>query len=240
MAAVLVAGGGSALGWAATHQGHAPQPAAAAAGTLDPSAAETGPGRAATGSGRRPASPTASSPEPSPARMPATPAPVVAGPTLPRSLPTRIRIPAIGVDSALLHLGENPDGTLQVPPLDGSPETNMAGWFDGSPTPGQLGPSIILGHVDSAAQGPSVFFRLGALAPGDQVLVNRQDGTTATFTVNAVRRYTKTAFPTSSVYGNTDYAALRLITCGGPFDPATRHYLDNIVVFAHLTGGGHG
>jgi hypothetical protein len=83
------------------------------------------------------------------------------------------------------------------------------------------------GHVDSAAQGPSVFFRLGALRPGDHVNVTRADGSVAGFTINAVRRYAKAVFPTSLVYGNTNHAALRLITCGGSFDGSTGHYVDN-------------
>ena len=87
-----------------------------------------------------------------------------------------------------------------------------------------------------AAAGPSVFFRLGALVPGDTVLVTRADRATAVFTVNAVRRYPKDAFPTAVVYANTDHAALRLITCGGAFDRASGHYRDDVVVFAHLTG----
>lgn len=101
--------------------------------------------------------------------------------------------------------------------------------------PGQLGPAVIEGHVDSAAAGPSVFFRLGAPGPGDQAEVLRADGTTAVFTVNAVRRYPKDRFPTEGVYGSTNHAALGLITCGGPFDRTSGHYRDNIVTFAHLT-----
>ncbi|MGH9099930.1 MAG: sortase domain-containing protein, partial [Acidimicrobiales bacterium] len=115
------------------------------------------------------------------------------------------------------------------------PDYNEAAWYEYSPTPGQLGPAVIEGHIDSAAEGPSVFFDLGALVPGDHVDVARADGTVAVFTVTGVREYPKTSFPTTAVYGNTDFAALRLITCGGAFDYATGHYLDNTIVFASLT-----
>ncbi|MDQ6658842.1 MAG: class F sortase [Actinomycetota bacterium] len=152
---------------------------------------------------------------------------------MPASRPARLRIPAIGVDSPVQALGLNADDTLQVPAP--GPHYNEAAWYDGSPTPGQLGASVLEGHVDSAANGPSVFFKLGALKPGDPIYVTRRDGTTAVFTVNAVRRYPKNAFPTNTVYGAVDHAALRLITCGGTFDRNSGHYVDNIVVFAHLT-----
>lgn len=157
------------------------------------------------------------------------------GPTLARSVPVSIAIPAIGVHSALLDLGLNPTGTIEVPPLGSTPQTNEAAWFGGSPTPGSVGPSVIEGHIDSAYQGPSVFFELGALVPGDTVDVTLADGAVAVFTVTGVRQYSKASFPTGVVYGNTDFAALRLITCGGTFDTTTHQYLSNTVVFASLT-----
>ncbi len=159
------------------------------------------------------------------------------GPTLPASIPLSIAIPAIKVDSTLLRLGRSATGALEVPPP--GPTYNDAGWYEYSPTPGSLGPSVIAGHVDSAANGPSVFYRLGGLHPGDSVRISRSDSTIAIFTVTDVLRFRKTAFPTQLVYGNTTGAALRLITCGGPFDSATGHYEDNIVVLAALTGSMH-
>ena len=154
------------------------------------------------------------------------------GPSLPRSLPVSVKIPAIGVDSKLLHLGLNSDGTIQVPSLETS--ADMAAWYKYSATPGQIGSSVIEGHVDSY-QGAAVFFRLGALRPGDTVNVTLADGTTAIFRVTGVREYVKTRFPAKAIYGATDFAALRLITCGGAFDYATGHYLSSTVVFASLT-----
>ena len=156
------------------------------------------------------------------------------GPVLARSLPVSITIPAIGVRSVLLDVGRNPDGTIQVPPLNDPPLTNDAAWYEFSPTPGQPGPSIIEGHVDSASDGPSVFFRLGALNPGDLVDITLADHQVAVFKVTGVRLYSKDRFPTSAVYGDTNYAALRLITCGGDFDTRDRHYLSNVVAFASL------
>ena len=145
----------------------------------------------------------------------------------------RIDVPAIGATSELLQLGLNPDGTAEVPPLA---RDSQAGWYRGSPSPGEVGPSVILGHVDSAEYGPGVFFRLGDLRQGDQIAVDRSDGSTAVFTVDRVASFPKNDFPTLEVYGNTDRAELRLITCGGDFAPSARSYLDNIVVFASLTG----
>lgn len=220
-AVVLAAGGGSAIGWAATHQQTAPQPSAAAAGTLDPSAQAV--------------SPSGPSRSPSPSRVgPGVSAPPTRGPLLTRSIPTAITIPAVGVHSVLRPIGLDPDGALAVP--QPGPYYNQAAWYTGSPTPGQLGPAIIEGHIDSAADGPSVFFRLGAAHPGDRIYITRADGHVATFVINAVRRYPKDQFPTATVYGNTDHAALRLLTCGGSFDQASGHYRDNTVVFAHLIG----
>jgi len=159
-------------------------------------------------------------------------APASHGPSLPRSVPVTVSIPAIGVNSRLLHLGLNADGTIQVPSLVTS--AGEAAWYKYSATPGQIGASVIEGHVDSY-QGPAVFFRLGALQPGDTIDVTLADGVTAIFRVTGVREYLKTNFPAKAVYAATDYAALRLITCGGVFDYVTGHYLSSTVVFASLT-----
>jgi hypothetical protein len=153
------------------------------------------------------------------------------GPSLPRSVPLRVDIPAIGVRTQLLDLGLNSDGTIAVPSL--STDAGEAAWYKYSATPGQIGSSVIEGHVDSYG-GPAVFFRLGALHPGDTIDVTLTDGVTAIFRVTGVREYPKAEFPDRLVYGPTDYAALRLITCGGDFDSATGHYLSSTVVFAEL------
>jgi hypothetical protein len=153
------------------------------------------------------------------------------GPSLRRSLPVSVEIPAIGVDSRLLYLGLNADGTIAVPSLVTS--ADEAAWYKYSATPGQIGTSVIEGHVDNYL-GPAVFFRLGALRPGDTIDVTLADGTTAIFRVTGVRQYLKSEFPARAIYGTTDYAALRLITCGGVFDYATGHYLSSTVVFASL------
>ena len=157
------------------------------------------------------------------------------GPWLRRSVPVSVDIPAIGVHSELLRLGVSSDGTIQVPPV--LTKSGEAAWYKYSVTPGQIGASVIEGHVDSGA-GPAVFFRLGALRPGDKVDVRLADGTTAVFRVTGVRQYRKSKFPAKNIYGSTHYAALHLITCGGAFDYATRHYLSSTVVFASLTSAG--
>jgi hypothetical protein len=190
--ALLIMGGIVAVGVALASQVHAPQPAAAAAGSM---------------------------------------APATRGLSLQRSVPVSLAIPAIGVDSALLDLGLNADGTIQVPSLVTS--AGEAAWYKYSATPGQVGASVIEGHVDSY-QGAAVFFRLGALSPGDTINVRLADGVTAIFRVTGVREYPKSHFPAKAIYAATDYAALRLITCGGVFDYATGHYLSSTVVFASL------
>ncbi len=154
------------------------------------------------------------------------------GPWLRRSPPVSVEIPAIGVDSKLLHLGKNADGTIAVPSL--TARVSRAAWYKYSPTPGQIGTSVIEGHVDTY-QGPAVFFRLGALRPGDRIVVRLADRVTAIFRVTGVRRYLKSRFPAKVIYGAANYAALHLITCGGAFDYATHHYLSSTVVFASLT-----
>lgn len=150
---------------------------------------------------------------------------------LARSAPTSIEIPRIGVDATIMSLGTNPDGTVQVPPLD---KADQAGWYEPGASPGETGNAVIVGHVDSAVLGPAVFFDLGALTPGDTITVRRADGVPATFTVDSVTSYPKTAFPTELVYGPSDRPGLRVVTCGGQFDQAAKSYPDNIVVFATL------
>ena len=154
------------------------------------------------------------------------------GPMLGPSDPVALRIPSIGVDTkGLVSLRLDRTGKLQAPT-----DFDRAGWYVGGPTPGEFGPAIIGAHVDSKA-GPAVFFELGSLEKGAKVMVARKDGSTATFMVDRVARYSKADFPTRTVYGDTGgRAELRLITCGGAFDRATGHYVDNIVAFAHLVG----
>jgi hypothetical protein len=149
-------------------------------------------------------------------------------PAMAASRPVRVRIPAVGVDSGLMDLGLQADGTLEVPPA-GFP----AGWFTDAPTPGEVGPAVIAGHVDWAG-APGVFAELRDVVVGDEVLVGRADGRTAVFRVTQVGRFAKDAFPTAAVYGDLDHPGLRVITCGGEFDEAAQSYRDNTVVFADL------
>jgi LPXTG-site transpeptidase (sortase) family protein len=144
--------------------------------------------------------------------------------------PVLLTIPAIGVRSKLVDLGLNSNGTLQVPA-----STAVAGWYSGSPPPGEVGAAVIVGHVDSRA-GLGVFFWLRTLRPGDRVYISRSDGTMVVYTVTSIRTYAKDQFPTVAVYGPVPDAELRLITCGGTFDRSLDSYLNNVVVFAQLTG----
>ncbi|HEY5990050.1 MAG TPA: class F sortase, partial [Streptosporangiaceae bacterium] len=140
--------------------------------------------------------------------------------------PVSLTIPAIGVHARLTQLGLTSRGALQVPASPWVP-----GWYSGGPRPGEIGPAIIAGHIDSLT-GPGVFFRLRLLRPGDLASVRRADGTVAVFRVYAERMYAKDRFPTAEVYGPTPDAELRLITCGGAFDTAAGSYLSNVVVYA--------
>jgi len=177
---------------------------------------------------------TASSPPAVPSVVPAPEPPAtaqnLAAKTMSRSRPVSMTIPTMGiVDSSLVDLGKEADGTLEVPT-----DYGQAGWFAPGPAPGQFGPAVIAGHVDSKA-GPAIFYRLGELQPGATLSVSREDGSTAEFVVDKVERYPKDAFPTAAVYGDTTQRSeLRLITCGGEFDSGTGHYVDNVVAYAHL------
>jgi hypothetical protein len=144
--------------------------------------------------------------------------------------PVRLLVPAAGIATALPAVHLDGSGIL-VPPDD----VATAGWFADGTAPGDVGPAVLVGHVDSTA-GPGVFFRLRDLRPGDGIEVRRADGSVVRFAVTRVARYPKTAFPTAAVYGPTPDAELRLITCGGAFDRAARSYLDNVVVYARLAG----
>jgi sortase (surface protein transpeptidase) len=142
-----------------------------------------------------------------------------------RSIPLQITIPSIYVDAKIMQLGLEKDGTLSVPP-DGS----QAGWYTGSPTPGEVGPSVIVAHVDWKGK-EGVFFRLRTIQVGAIVKVLRADGTTQSFTVERIDSFTKKEFPSQQVYGNIAYAGLRLITCGD-FNYQLHKYVKDIVVFA--------
>lgn len=150
---------------------------------------------------------------------------------LPPSPPDRVRIPSIRVDAPLMGLGLTPQGSLDVPPAT---RKNLAGWYEAGITPGETGTAVVAGHVDNA-DGPAVFYRLGALEKGDTIEVERRDGTVALFTVDAVEVYDAGDFPDEKVYGAARRAELRVITCGGGYSRATG-YQGNVVVFAHLTG----
>jgi hypothetical protein len=152
--------------------------------------------------------------------------------TLPPSVPTWIRIPSIAVSAPVKPMGLLHDGYIQVPPL--VPHSNLVGWYKYSPLPGELGPSVLVGHRDS--DGVAVFFLLGDLVRGAKIYIDRADDSTAIFTVTRVRNFEKSTFPSVLVYGPTEYSALRVITCGGVFNYAIGSYEQNIVVYATLTG----
>ncbi|HEX2856599.1 MAG TPA: class F sortase [Propionibacteriaceae bacterium] len=213
-------------------QQHAASPSPSAWGTI-PGTSDAGATPTPTIS--RAASPSSTrgsgTPRPSATSAPAQTQPAA----LPASDPVRISIPAIGVDSTVFPIGKDASGGLQAP--QPGPNLNNVGWYKYSPTPGQAGPAVLEGHVDTI-HGPSVFLRLGALNPGDRITVTRADGSVARFVVDAVRAYpSHDAFPTQLVYGgDLSQPTLRLITCSN-FDRSIGHYVGNTIVFAHLVGG---
>jgi sortase (surface protein transpeptidase) len=143
--------------------------------------------------------------------------------------PLRVTIPAIGVDAALVPVGLKPDGAMQTP------DFGLAAWYSPGPRPGEPGPSVVLAHVDSAANGPDVFFRLKDLAAGDRVVVHYRTSA-VTFVVTGKEQAAKTALPTEKIWNGATAPVLRLITCGGAFDRAARSYLDNVIVYADQLG----
>ncbi|KRE91836.1 peptidase C60 sortase A and B [Arthrobacter sp. Soil764] len=184
------------------------------------------------------ASPLASAPATPSAEPPAPPAAAVAVPSTPQpqavlgaSTPVTLSIDSIGVRTDLLHLGLEDNGSLKVPEDIGNGAP--ASWYSGSPTPGERGPSVMLGHVNALGGHRGVFADLRKLSPGAEITVSRTDGSIAVFTVERGALYSKNEFPTLEVYGNTAGAELRLITCDG-YDPATGLFDDNYVIYAKL------
>ncbi|MGW4563998.1 class F sortase [Streptomyces sp. NPDC004561] len=161
----------------------------------------------------------------------ATPAdPQQAGDALPRSAPTRLLIPEIGVDAPFTDLTLDPTGQLQPPPAG---DTNLVGWYTKGASPGEKGTAIIAGHVDTTVSA-AVFANLDHLESGDTFSVERTDGRTANFVVDKAETFAKDDFPSKLVYADTARPEVRLITCAGDYDHSARDYTDNLVVFAHL------
>lgn len=175
-----------------------------------------------------PPAPSAPTAEPNPFAADGLQDPAVPDDAVSTAAPVRVGIPSIGVDSALETLGIGADGALTAPV-----DFDLAGWYAGGVVPGQVGPAIIAGHVDSVT-APAVFARIGELAPGAEVVVSMSDGTRKTFVVTGSAQSAKSNFPTDEVYSNVPTPELRLITCAGAFDSSIGHYTDNLIVFATL------
>jgi sortase (surface protein transpeptidase) len=150
---------------------------------------------------------------------------------LANATPTRVTVPSIGASSTLIPLGQNADGSLAVPPLS---DPMQASWYDKSPTPGAIGPAVILGHINGGGS-PGIFYELNKVQAGQEILVDRADGQTAVFTVAHIDTVPKSGFPTQDVYGDTPDSQLRLITCGGIFNRSAGSYESNVIVYANLT-----
>jgi hypothetical protein len=156
--------------------------------------------------------------------------PLIPPAALERSVPVALLIPKLGLRSVVGEVGLGPDGQIEVPSGDAYDD---AAWYRYSPTPGERGPALIEGHLDTPEGEPSVFYGLALLTPGDNVQVVRADGKTLTFLITQVSRYAKAEFPTEAVYGDLDHPGLRLLTCGGSLDE-DGNYRDNLVAFATL------
>lgn len=232
------------IGVGARGEAPPPSPPASQAIADTPSASSTAEGTTAEAQGSADASgPASSTPTPTkakssaPASSSATPKPT---PTqapepklLKRSTPVRLTMPSIDVDTPLIKVGLQSDGTIGVPPLD---PDSPAGWYKRGPSPGEKGPAVLLGHVTATKdEGPAVFFKLGDLRKKDEISVTRADGQVAVFTVTQIVQVAKTSFSSTATYGNTDGSELRVITCGGTFNKSTLRHRDNIVVHAKLT-----
>lgn len=223
VAAVDTVGTTAREGWPPPAPTPAPAPAAQAA-LAEPLARPPEP----TPAPAAPEGPTEPVAAPAAPERPTEPVAAPAPPAPPE--PARVLVPRIGVDNALTPVGLHPDLSLVVPD-----EAALAGWYTGAPRPGETGPSVLVGH-NSWGGARGVFYRLHELLPGDEVAVAHDNGSVVRFTVERVEQYPKAAFPSERVYGNTDRQEVRIITCGGPFDPAQGRYLDNVVVFAVRTG----
>lgn len=173
---------------------------------------------------------------PHPAKSGASPLALQATPSqptgLPRAVPLQLEIPSIAVEASLSKIGKNNDGSMEVPR-----NPDVAGWYEYAPTPGEIGPAVIAGHVDSL-KGPAIFWNLNKLQPGDLIKIKREDNRTVTFKVDKQELLDQNNFPTEAVYGNIGHAGLRLITCGGDFNILTRHYSHNVVVYASMVNEG--
>ncbi|WP_373563534.1 class F sortase [Streptomyces composti] len=207
--AVSLVGGGEEPP-ADNHVPHAP-PAVSAENSVAPRFEESAPSSDATAPGRP--APSASAPK-----------------SMPRSEPVRLLVPKIGVDAPFTDLEIGANGQLEAPPPD---DTNLVGWFAKGATPGELGTSIVAGHVDTKTS-PAVFARLSELKKGDRFRVVRRDGSKAVFQVYGKEYFAKDDFPDDRVYADTPDAQLRLITCAGRYDRAAKDYTENLVVFARL------
>lgn len=152
----------------------------------------------------------------------------IAPKSMPTSPPEHLSIPAIDLNSSLITVGRNSDGSIETPGNPGLP-----GWYKYGPTPGEIGPAVIVGHLDSPTD-IAVFWRLRELKPSDEIIISRQDGTSAKFSVTHTLQFSRDHFPTKEIYGNINYAGIRLITCGGTFNYQTRQYDQNTVVFGKL------
>lgn len=144
----------------------------------------------------------------------------------PPSPPRRVSVQRLKIDTPLINLGLLENGELEVPAA-----FDIAGWHSNGTAPGEDGPAVIVGHVDSY-KGPAIFYRVRELVPGDKITVDRADGSQVVFEVYGQETVPKDAFPTEKVYGETGSPELRLLTCGGRFNKKTKSYTDNVVVFA--------
>jgi sortase family protein len=223
VAGLLLAGGAAAAGYAAV------RPPNHNFGTVPPAAyAPVQPPAHFAGHGQP------SRPAGQPSRPAGQPSDSGVGAIVSLAVPVRLRIPAIGVSASIIPVGVATTGELGIPD-----DPRVVGWWAGGAAPGQpTGAVVLVGHIDSAASGPGALFRLAGLRPGAVVDLTA-GGRTWRYTVQALRAYPKANLPTGVVFGQRVTPRLVIVSCGGPFDSTTGHYLDNIVAYAVPVPPGH-
>ena len=175
----------------------------------------------------------ATSPAPDVGVLPTVSGPAAPGPELPAAatpfsgvVPTTVELPDRGVSAPVVPTGTDPTGALAVPELP-----TVGWWAPGALAGAAAGTTVLAGHVDSAAAGIGSFAVLREVAPGERVVLRGADGRALTYRTTARRQVVKAALP-ADLFTSGGPPRLVLITCGGRFDPATRHYADNVIVYA--------
>lgn len=166
----------------------------------------------------------------SPAQKQAIVQPPAITPTpIPLAKPVTLSIPKLSVIANVEYVGNDAKGNMDVPKND-----MHVAWYQPGFLPGANGNAVLAGHYDTKAGGQAVFYRLGELQTGDDVIVTDEKGTQLTFRVVSKDTYPVDTFPIKTVFGESDKKYLNLVTCGGVWDATRKIYADRIVVRTQL------